>query len=378
MDICSFINPVRLKRLLVDSVNQYSPSFAEFPALTVFTQFLRENNLKYSLQRINPEIAGSNRSNIICSLGPEPIGLLFVGHVDTVDLWHEGGHQAVLKGERIYGLGTADMKGGCSAMLEALAVIKESDMQLSRGVGVALVVGEEQYGDGSQLLSRDYSAPLVIIGEPTNLMPCLSHYGYLEIQFSGKGERAHAALPEIGANAIHAMLDWMLRILNECGELSYAAELAVNPREIQGGEPSFVVADSCEALVDIHLPPKISSDDIEKIIEETRKETIDSYKNIDLNYQKLFSTGGFEQNASHKVFNPLRNVFEELGRPWMPGIFRSQSDAVFFKKPDNNVVICGPGDLAVAHRRNEFVSLPDVETAARIYLSLIREVCADT
>ncbi len=376
-DLLKFIDPDRLTGLVIDSVNQYSPSFAELPAMTVFTRFLKESGIDYSLQAIHPDVPGNNRANIIAHLGPEPPELLLVGHVDTVDLWHEGSHKAVVKGDRIFGLGTADMKGGCSAMLEALVAARRSGFPLSRGVAVALVVGEEQYGDGSQTLVRDYSANLVIIGEPTSLKPCLSHYGYMEVRLTGKGERAHAALPETGANAIHAMLEWMLRILDDCRKLPYGSELAVNPREIQGGEPSFVVPDSCEALVDIHLPPNIMFTDIEKIIEGTRLQTLSSHGSIDLNYEQLFSTDGFQQDPEKKEFDSVRKVFRDMNHSWEPGIFRSQSDAIFFKKPDNQVMICGPGDLAVAHRRNEFVSAVEVETAARIYLAVIREVCMD-
>jgi acetylornithine deacetylase len=367
----------RLIRLLTEAVEQYSPSFAEEPAMEVFAAHLAECGISYLRQPV-AEAGGpvaDHRANLIIELGPQPSRLMWVGHVDTVPIIDEEDQRIHRDGDILHGLGTADMKSGCAAMVEAVAAIASSGVKLRHGLTVALVVGEEEYGDGSEALLETRSAPLTVIGEPTGLLACLDHYGYYEARLTARGTRAHAALPEIGASAIHAMLEWMRHIL-ETGEQRYFTRgVSVNTREISGGAGLFMVAEKCEAIIDIHAPPAIPVETIEGFMEETRVMAQATHPACELEHENVFWAAGYSNAVADPVLGPLQRAFAATGLAWQPTAFRSHSDGNLFHQKGSVAVICGPGKLEVAHTRDEHVSLQETLQAARLYTALIYEAC---
>ncbi|HSN55251.1 MAG TPA: M20/M25/M40 family metallo-hydrolase, partial [Candidatus Sulfomarinibacteraceae bacterium] len=170
----------RLNALLEEAVSTYSPPFAEDPATRVFARFLEEAGISYQRQPVagGADTGGASRANLVVRVGPQPPALLWLGHVDTVAAVDEEHASARVEEGVLHGLGSADMKSGCAAALEALRVLLASGAELHRGLCVALVVGEEEAGDGAEALAGEVSAPLAVVGEPTGLAPCLEHFGY--------------------------------------------------------------------------------------------------------------------------------------------------------------------------------------------------------
>ena len=146
--------------------------------------------------------------------------------------------------------------------------------------------------DGAEALVPSVRSPLTVLGEPTGLAPCVAHYGYLETLLKCTGLRAHAALPHAGANAIHAMLAWMMTIIDAGQNMPFAENLAINPREIHGGEPYFVVAEQCEALMDFHVPPEVDFEPMETVIEEAREAVAGVHSDVTMAYKRLFWAPG--------------------------------------------------------------------------------------
>jgi len=372
------IDEARLVELLTEAVEVYSPSFAEEPAMEIFAGRLSEAGIRYMRQPL-PEsdspTGGDHRANLIVELGPQPSTLMWVGHVDTVPLIDEEDQRVHREGDILHGLGTADMKSGCAAMVEALVALVRSGVELKRGLTVALVVGEEEYGDGSEALLEWRTAPLTVIGEPTGLVPCVDHYGYYECLLKVSGARAHAALPEMGANAIHAMLEWMQRILEAGQQGEFATGLTINPREIRGGASLFMVAESCEAAVDIHAPPGVDSEVIDRLIESAREAAAVTHPRCDLAAEKLYWATGYAHDVEEPLLHPLQRACAATGVAWNPMAFRSHSDGSLFHQKGSVPVICGPGRLEVAHTRHEHVSLDETRQAARLYAALLYEAC---
>jgi len=141
------ISPERLLHWLSETVDTYGPTWAEGPALLVFEDMLNALELPYRKQAVDEE-----RYNLIVEVGPQPPSLMWVGHVDTVGLYDEEHRGVRVEGDLLYGLGSADMKSGCVAAVEALAAVVRSGIELKQGLRLALVVGEEEYGDGSEKL----------------------------------------------------------------------------------------------------------------------------------------------------------------------------------------------------------------------------------
>jgi len=369
------IDGARLTELLVDAVEQYSPSYAEEPAMEIFAAALSDAGLAHLRQPIPERTHGDTHGNLIVELGPQPAALMLVGHVDTVPVIGEEEPSTQIDGDLLHGLGTADMKSGCAAMVEALGAIARAGVPLSRGLAVALVVGEEEYGDGSEALLTHMSAPLTVIGEPTGLVPCLDHYGYHEIRLQSRGAQVHAALPELGASAIHAMLSWLTAMLEEAQRPPYAEKLAMNPRDIAGGSDMFVVAEHCEALVDIHGVPEVDAVRVRALVEAARERAAAGHPGCSFDYEQLYAAPGYTIDAGSAALAPLHRAFTAVGQPWQPAPFRSHSDGSMYRAKGSVPVICGPGRLEVAHTRHEHVSLTETEQAARLYAAMIHEAC---
>jgi acetylornithine deacetylase len=367
----------RVVRLLTEAVEQYSPSFAEEPAMEIFAERLAEAGIPYMRQPL-PEAGGpvaDHRANLIIELGPRPAALMWVGHVDTVPIIDEEEQRIHREGDILHGLGTADMKSGCAAIIEAIVALVESRVALKRGLTIALVVGEEEYGDGSEALLEWRTAPLTVIGEPTGLQACVDHYGYYECRLTARGTRAHAALPEMGASAIHAMLEWMRHILEAGGETYFAQGLTINPREIRGGAGLFMVAEQCEAVIDIHAPPEVAQEAIDRLIDEARARALATHPRCELQDENLYWASGYANAPEDPLLRPLHRAFDDLGLEWQPAAFRSHSDGSLFYQKGSVPVICGPGRLEVAHTRGEHVSLAETGQAARLYAAMIYEAC---
>jgi len=375
--IFEHLDETRLVELLIEAVEQYSPSFAEEPAMEVFAARLGESGISYLRQPL-AEAGGptaDHRANLIVELGPRPSALMWVGHVDTVPIVDEEEQRIHQEGDILHGLGTADMKSGCAAMVEAVVAVVNSGIELKRGLTLALVVGEEESGDGSEALLETHTAPLTVIGEPTGLLACVDHYSYYECHLRVRGTRAHAALPEIGASAIHAMLEWMRHILETGNERYFSRGLSVNTREINGGAGHFMVAEQCEAVVNIHAPPDMPIDTIEEFIEETRIKALATHPGCELGFENQFWAEGYSNQAKAPLLEPLHRAYGTVGLDWQPTAFRSHSDGSLFHQKGSITVICGPGRLEVAHTRGENVSLEETRRAARLYAAMIYEAC---
>ena len=98
----------------------YSPSYAEEPVAQVFEARLQEAGLAVERQAVPPRPGGPARANLLVRLGPQPPAMLWVGHLDTIEALH-GFAPPRVAGDALHGLGAADMKGGCAAMVEAAA-----------------------------------------------------------------------------------------------------------------------------------------------------------------------------------------------------------------------------------------------------------------
>lgn len=368
MKFLETISAERIQRWLHETVDTYSPTWAELPVLEVFEEMLNEARLPYRKQFVDDE-----RYNLIVELGPQPAAMIWVGHVDTVALYDEEHRHPYVQDGVLFGLGSADMKSGCVAAVAALAALRESKVVLKNGIKLALVVGEEEYGDGSEHLIRELldanleTLPVIVIGEPTNLKPCVSHFGYFECFLNTRGARAHAALPEVGDNAIHAMLTWMTRILEAQRQKSWGSEVAFTPRKIDGGSPLFAVPETCEAVLDVHLPPHIDFDEIQSLLEQTLEDTRRDHQGCEFSFEVAFAAPGFDQVT---VSSAVQDAYVHVMGVFEPHAFRSHSDAAMFHEAGMQTIVSGPGMLEVAHTPDEHVHLDQVTQAARLYATM--------
>jgi len=359
----SAIQPERVRKLLEHLINIYSPSGKEEEILQYLYGYLKKQGLPIIRQEVD-----DSRYNLVVVPPDREIQFALIGHLDTVVAYDLEDYGYQKDGDTVSGLGSADMKSGCAAMVEAyLSAWKTMSTRLP--VALALVVGEEEDGDGAQALVGDYHFPWAIIGEPTALQPCLSHYGYVEIQVLTGGRRKHASLANKEQNPVEAMLRLLLEFSNYMEKKR--PDLIYNIRDIFSPPAGFVVPDRCEVWIDTHLPPDAPIGEItiemEEMIEKQRK------KNQQLDVALRFTTihAGYDIPGKGPVVEVLKELYTSHSLTWKPHAFRSHSDASILWEAGIKPIMLGPGELEQAHAPEESVSFSHVITAARLYLDLL-------
>jgi acetylornithine deacetylase len=133
------IDPLRLRQTLMDMVNIYSPSGKEEDIQLYIESSLKEHGLSVTRQEVE-----DTRYNLYTTIGKTPPNFILVGHVDTVPAWNLDDYYAQESWGVVRGLGAADMKGGCAAMLEAWFALASLPEGMVPPVGLLFVVGEEE------------------------------------------------------------------------------------------------------------------------------------------------------------------------------------------------------------------------------------------
>ena len=360
------IDTERLRRTFLDLLEIYSPSGKEEDIQLYLEELLSRAGFAVQRQEVEEE-----RYNLLVTMGEgEPL-LYLVGHVDTVPAWDLETFGAREEGDIILGLGSADMKGGCAAMVEAWLAMADALQPAERPrVGLLLVVGEEENGDGSSTFLEHCQPPWVVIGEPTGLTPCFAHYGYLETGFVTRGHRSHSSLPELGHNAVESMLRVLLLLGNDPLFDRAQSDIVYSIREMRSSRAGFVVPDRCEAWIDLHLPPEKDPHALQEAIRRLVSGAGDFIPGLDLEVFFDFASAGYSLGTDNGAAEILRGIYPELGLQLKQDAFRSHSDGNLFFAAGSKPLILGPGYLESAHTPDEQVSRDEVFAAARIYAAL--------
>ncbi len=360
------IDPQRLLSVLVDMIDIYSPSGKEKDIQVYIEDWLTAEGFEVARQKVEED-----RFNLLLNMGPKDPLVYLVGHVDTVADWDFDQEGPYEQGGIVRGLGSADMKGGCAAMVETwLALASAFDPAERPPVGLALVVGEEESGDGSEVFLESRRPPWVIIGEPTSLAACYSHYGYLEAYLETTGRKSHSSLPELGHNAVESMLKILLHLGKHELLQQGTSDLVYSIREMSSSRAGFVVPDRCETWIDLHLQPGMDLKKLKSLIRQRAMEAHDFISDLNLEVGFESSYSGYDLGSDHYLARQLHSVYDYLGVPYYENIFRSQSDGNLFYEAGSKPVILGPGSLETAHTPDEHTSLAEVTSAARIYTAI--------
>lgn len=368
--VWSAIDSERLKRSLLDMLDIYSPSGKEEDIQIYLEDYLTRAG--FSVERQGVE---EDRYNLRVTMGEGEPQLYLVGHVDTVPAWDLETFGPEVEGGIIRGLGSADMKGGCAAMVEAwLALGKALKTGERPSIGLLLVVGEEENGDGSSTFLDAEPPPWVVIGEPTGLAACFAHYGYLEAGFVTHGLRSHSSLPERGHNAVESMLRVLLLLGNDPLFERQNSEIVYSIREMRSSRAGFVVPDRCETWIDLHLPPDKDPIELQDAIRRVVAGADRFIPGLNLTVDFDFASPGYSIPVENRLAGVLREIYPELGLPMRLDAFRSHSDGNLFFAAGAKPLILGPGSLETAHTPEEQVVFTEVAAAARIYAALCLSV----
>jgi acetylornithine deacetylase len=251
-----------------------------------------------------------------------------------------------------------------------LALTEALEPSRRPSIGLLLVVGEEENGDGSATFLEVCRPPWVIIGEPTSLAANFAHYGYPEAGFVTRGLRSHSSLPELGHNAVESMLRVLLQLGNDPLFDRAKSEIVYSIREMRSSRAGFVVPDRCETWIDLHLPPDQAPTSLQNDILRIVANLDRNIPGLNLDVSFDFASPGYNLGSDNVLAEILRDVFPRLGLLLQMDAFRSHSDGNLFYAAGVKPLVLGPGSLETAHTPEERVRFEEVLRAAQVYAAL--------
>jgi acetylornithine deacetylase len=305
--------------------------------------------------------------------------ILFDAHQDTVPIDGMTIEPFVprVEGNRLYGRGACDIKGGMAAMLTAFARLVRERPRGSASVIIACTVDEEFTHKGSSYLAEHPTeAEVAIVTEPTMLDVVNCHKGAIRWKIRTRGVACHSSRPELGDNAIYRMAPLLSALAD------YAASLArSNPDpvlgpptfsigRIEGGQSVNVVPDWCEIEVDRRLIPGEDALQCKEEVRQVLQARAGSLDSIEIsapwiNFPALSSHGS--ERWVEAVCSALAGT---LGRrPKVAGVPYG-TDAGALGATGLPCLVFGPGDIAQAHTKDEWADLDQVRTAAEAYYQI--------
>jgi acetylornithine deacetylase len=322
--------------------------------------------------------ATGKKANLFATLGDsKKPGLILSGHTDVVPVdgqsWDTDPFVAVERDGRLYARGSADMKGFIGIILTQAPkfVAALNANRLDAPLHYALSYDEEVGCLGVRGLIRDLEENGIhpagcVVGEPTSMQPIIAHKGTHRFRCAVHGREAHSSYVTHGVNAIEYAARLVVYIRQLADRLAQIEQrdygftvpyTTLSTGLIQGGIAANVVPKDCVFQFDMRTLPQASPEalfeEIRTYAEALAKEmrTVDPQSGIDLKW--MSQTVGLAAAESDAIVQWAM----KLSRSSTVGKVSYGTEAGLFQKMGVPTVICGPGDIAEAHRPNEFVAL---------------------
>jgi acetylornithine deacetylase len=300
--------------------------------------------------------------------------LLFESHLDTVsvDGMTVPPFQLTAMGDRLHGRGTCDTKGSGAAMLWALKEFARTTVR-ARNAGVVFTVDEEGGMEGARAFARELASfPRlrgIVVGEPTQLRPVVAHNGALRWRTITRGVAAHSADPSKGRSAIRAMVAVMaaleekfIPLANRSFPLTGRAAASINV--IRGGAAVNVIPDYCEILCDRRLVPGETADEILAARDA-------ALVGLAVEHDGLYLAPPLPPENSAVLHAWLQSTLTTLGLDPAAVGAPYATEASYFAAAGAQVIVLGPGHLAQAHTRDEWLDRRALAKATELYSALL-------
>jgi acetylornithine deacetylase len=318
--------------------------------------------------------------------GKKPI--ILSGHTDVVPVskgWSSDPFTATIKGNKLFGRGSCDMKGFIACTLAYAKIFKENN--LDRDIHFCYTFDEETACIGAPLLikelkKRNIKNGICIIGEPTNMKIIEAHKGMNEYTIHFGGLAGHSSKPHKGVNAIEYASRYVNKLLDIRKELIKRApkDCIFDPPHstlsiggISGGIAHNVIADKCK--VEWETRP-VNKSDADFVTNE-----IDKFVNEKLlpNMKKIFPESfikkeiigeviGFEKLDESEACEFVTSITGDNSRE----VVSFGTEAGLFQEIGISTVVCGPGSIEQAHKIDEYIELNEIKKCLK-FLNGVKE-----
>jgi len=372
--------PLEIAKDLI-KIESYLEGEMEKNAVEYIKNRFKKFQVKYDILSHN-----GNKIGIVVSIGKGRHSLILHSHLDTVppgdiENWTHDPFEPHCSSGRLYGRGACDDKGSLAAMLSAFESLIPIAPKFNGKLILMAVGGEERGGTGTQVaMKKGYKAEAAVLGEPTNLEPKIAHKGVLRVEITVKGSAAHASTPREGVNAII----YMSKLIPELDELSLAVEKEFEPytghasmaiTTINGGTALNMIPDTCSISIDRRMIPGQKEKYIMEQIEQVLQKFKSKNSEIDIEMKRIRCTGPAITEPGELISElVLKIASKELLRKIELAGFQACCDMTFLRNEGNMpVVILGPGDVGMAHKKDEYVDIESLYKAHRIYRNIAVE-----
>ncbi len=351
-------------------------ALSNLPLIDYVRHYLASHGLEAHLDA-SPD---GDKANLVATIGPRMEGgVMLSGHTDVVPVanqrWTREPFKLSRSGERFYGRGTADMKSFIAA---ALALVPEMRaMGLRVPIHIVLSYDEEIGCFGAHRLVDYIGAHLqrpafAVVGEPSGMQVANQHKGNYGFETAVRGREAHSSRPQLGASAIFAASELVVRLSAMAADFRRAPPDAtarefeppystINVGEIHGGTAVNIVANECRFRWEVR---PVASDDARRV-----RDKLDAFANGELLLQ-LRATAPEAAIETQSLF-ALPPLARETRSTAEQVVLRSSgakralavafaSEAGIFQQAGIPTVICGPGSIEQAHKPDEFIELSQV------------------
>lgn len=337
------------------------------------------------------------KANLFATLGEgKPGGVILSGHTDTVpwdgQAWTVdplGADLRTVDSEpRLYGRGSADMKGFIGLVVAQTQAFLDAD--LPHALHYAFSYDEEVGCFGAQALLADLAEAglpkaalprLCIVGEPTSMVPAIAHKGVARWRCCVKGRAAHSSQTHIAVNAIEAAARMVAGLADMADDFA-----ARGPRYagfevpwttaavgvIEGGIADNVVPEDCRFHYEFRALPGTDVAALQRRVEDHAAALVPAMQAVDaatgIRFETLCAVPPFQAALD----DPAVRLAQQLAGTDRTTLVGFGTEAGLFQSAGIASVVCGPGSITQAHQADEYVSLAQLAQAEAFLQALAR------
>ncbi len=323
--------------------------------------------------RVSTDPTGG-KANIHAVIGPQAAGgIALSGHVDVVPVdgqaWSSDPFTLRAAEGKLFGRGSCDMKGFVASCLAAVPALQARG--LARPVHLFITYDEETDMGGARRLIRDLAesgrAPqYCIVGEPSLMQPILAHKGRLALEVTVRGLAGHSSEPGKGVNAIHAAAEAIAYVAAE--QRRFAAEgpfvdgfdpphTTPHVGTMKGGSILNIIPEHAGFVMEWRCVP---GDDPQAQVERLRRHVAaaiePAMKRVDpaagFTLTVIDDIPGMALEAEHA----LATLTKRLAGFNSAGKVSYGTEGGLYQEAGIPTIVCGPGDIAQAHKPDEFIA----------------------
>jgi acetylornithine deacetylase len=318
-----------------------------------------------------PDATG-HKANLYATVGPRDRGgVMLSGHTDVVPVdgqaWTKPPFELTREGGRLYGRGTADMKGFCAAAIRAM--LDASDRALATPLHLALSYDEEIGCMGVRsLIDLLDAAPvrpaICIVGEPTGMAIASGHKGKTALTATCHGEEGHSALAPLAMNALHLAADFTNAVRAKQAEIVADGRrdgdydvpyTTLNVGRIRGGDALNIVPNRATVEFEIR---NLAEDSPAEIIADLRARadaiaTAATHPAARIEIAEDWSYPGL---ATPLQSDAIRLIRDLTGANGQIKVAFGTEGGLFDARLGIATAICGPGSMLQGHKPDEYVT----------------------